>query len=144
VSLRRSAVGIPLLTLFVSFGSVLAFGGMFGTSAAAPEQPAPATGVVRIVIDPERLVAGAPTQQPFPGLRISMPAVTPVGSGAGDGDAPAADVLICVSKPAAGWQVVNTGWAPATAGTSTVPTLCHRVDRTDGRLQPVELWLAKL
>lgn len=144
MSLRRSTVGIPLLALFVSFGSVLAFGGMFGTSAAAPERPATATGVVRIVIDPERLVAGAPARQPFPGLRVSMPAATPGGSGAADGNAPAADVLVCVSKPAAGWQVVNTGWAPATAGTSTVPSLCHRVDRTDGRLQPVELWLAQL
>jgi hypothetical protein len=133
VSLRRS-VGIPLLAMVASFGIVLAFGDLFGTSAAAPEQPATAVaGDVRILIDTQRLAAGGGTQEPFPGLRISTSAPPSGASG------PAG--VVCVSRPAADWQIKSEGWVSANP-TNPVALRCHAVDRLTGQLQPVELWLA--
>ncbi|MEN3357479.1 MAG: hypothetical protein V7637_1461 [Mycobacteriales bacterium] len=135
MSLRRS-VGIPLLAMVASFAIVLAFGDLFGTSAASPAQPQPAaaSGDVRILIDTQRLAAGGGAQEPFPGLRISTSAMPSGKSG------PAGNV--CVSRPAADWQITSAGWSSPNP-TSRPGLSCHGLNRLDGQLQPVELWLAR-
>jgi hypothetical protein len=138
VSSPRRAVGIPLLALLASFAGVLAFGGLFGTSAAAPRQPAPgpapAPAVVRITIDTELLAAAGVIVEPYPGLRVSL------STAATDRAGPAA-VTVCVTAPALGWRVVGAGWTTPNPATRT--SSCHPVQQQGGRLLPVELSLAR-